>query len=260
MANRTIVVPADPAKPAPYKPVQAPIGIHEQLIGRLHKRDRVAGTVIPDAVLSTMEGAVKATREATERLASLHGTIMADRTKAPAERRRLIASATDTVSASAAKRLDAARKSATDEIAKVEASIAAPARPGGATDSLETEIRGALARMPAPDRRETIATAINAGDAATIRAVLTGPAFLSGLTASEVAAHRATWRRLAHPDAVDRLDRIGHAVAAIDRCGVMLIDFVATVADGGDTAAAMHERTAKEIDEAIEAARATDAA
>jgi hypothetical protein len=66
--------------------------------------------------------------------------------------------------------------------------------------SLATEIRSRLSRMDAAERGKAVAHAVAAGDEATVPAILSGPAYLSGMSELEVEHARNGWVSRKFPD------------------------------------------------------------
>jgi hypothetical protein len=149
------------------------------------------------------------------------------------------------------KRLDAARAGVQAEIDHLQARVGElPEAPPEAP-----EIRAFVRALAAAERTSFVDRAIKAGDAATIAAVLTGVAYLSGLTPEQAAMWREEWQHRQHPAAFRRLDQLRRADLELAKAGRGLRELIAwlipTHQAGGPEAAAAAARATAAAERAL---------
>jgi len=210
--------------------ISVPLTLDERQISKIFEH-KAGGERVEDVTLVALEQAMGAARKLCEQAASVRDAIMGDESATVAARKIRTAEVVKRLATSAAKKLDAARATATADLAAIAKSTNAPARVAGSTDAFEGEIRAALARMNEATRSAAVAEAIRTGDAVTVRAVLSGPHFLSGMSHLEREMRRAEWRNRVHKESVDREKRIGLAIASLDRGTVALVAFARDLTD-----------------------------
>ncbi|MFC3078202.1 hypothetical protein ACFODL_08910 [Phenylobacterium terrae] len=213
-----------------------PLTIDPDQVAPLYARDSETGQTIPDPAIEAAASALTVARSQAMAIADLASRLDADPSRTSAARALELRRAALRAGERAAEALDRARSVAQTERAELDAATSAPPIPPGA-GALESEVRAALRAMPAGERAKALAAAISAGESLIAGAVLRAPGLLSGLSADELELHRANYRRLHHPGAADRLDRVGRALAALDRAGEALVSFTAKATERGEEAA-----------------------
>jgi hypothetical protein len=109
--------------------------------------------------------------------------------------------------------------------------------------------------MPAGVRAKRLSEAIAAGDEQTISAALAGPLWLAGLEPAEAALRAVAWRKKRFPAEVDRQARLQKSVAALDRGGASLVQFVKDAAGSSSANVVLAEAAAARAKEAEAAAK-----
>jgi hypothetical protein len=228
-------------------PIRAPMIINEALIEKHFARDPITRELVADDVLGEMAAAMKAARVGAEQMAEVHASVSANTSMLPDARTLQIRKTVTTLGERAAARLDGARSKALAELDRLRRETSAPPVPGNQLiAALEAESRSALRSMGAKHRGRVIHSAIENGDDVVVGAILRGPPMLSGLTDAEREMRRSVWRKKRHPGVLDREERLGRAVAALERGGSGLIALVADITDSPSakraaaTAAAAH--------------------
>lgn len=91
------------------------------------------------------------------------------------------------------------------KIRALEAELSAPINAKG-SQSIATEVRSHLAGLSVSKRQTLLATAIRDGDEVTMAAVLSAPAYLSGISAEMHESLRGSWNARITPGSAERLD------------------------------------------------------
>ncbi|TKB12806.1 MAG: hypothetical protein E5V75_24015 [Mesorhizobium sp.] len=208
-----------------------PLALAPEAVTMFQLRDRLnGGAIVPDAAITGLETAMRGAEELMQRVVVLAGTKdPAATVDGHALKVRDVAVA---AAEQAARKLDAAREAAQNEINRLQAETAAPPPPRDPhAVQLEAEIRARLASMKDKERGETIAKAIKDGDDLVVGSFLRGPAMLTGVGEHEREMRRHAWRSARFPDKVDREQRLQKAIAAVDRGGRAMIAMVQEIAD-----------------------------
>ena len=146
--------------------------------------------------------ALKGIRVAAEGAHKVYLAVHGDDTLSEAGRHLKASKAAHKIVARALPLADRATENLQTAIRLIQKKLAAPeADPSVRGVYLATEIRSRLSAMTASDRRKTVMQ----GDDVVVSAVLSGPEFLSGLTALEKEACRAAWATKKFPDELKRL-------------------------------------------------------
>lgn len=215
--------------------ISVPLSLHPASVEKFYVRGP-SGERVADPTLAGLTAAMKSARELAEATAAMAIAAMKDATQPEAARRIAIRNRSISVIDKAAAVLDKARDAALSEIARIERETATP----GLRSELHAEIRASLAKMPKSDRGKTLSDA----DDTVLSAVLgDAPAFLSGMTSTEVEMVRATFRNRKFPKETERVDRLRRANAALTRGGEALMGFLQSLAS--DPAALLAETEAK---------------
>lgn len=214
--------------------------IHEALIDRHLARDPATKEPMHDVVIGAMSDAMRAAREAAERAHRIATVIHENENMTvPARHRRAREEAWKAVEGCLTA-LDRARERAVREVGEIDQRTSAPPRPADAASAmLASEIRSRLAGMTPEQRRAAIGSALADGDDAVLGAVLNAPPMLSGVESA--AAHnllRQQWRTARHGADVDRMGRIGKAIADIERAGTLIASLPGKLADSKIVSAA----------------------
>lgn len=204
--------------------IRPPVDVHEGMVDHFAARDPRTGQVVIDPTLTALSGAVKATRQNAEALAELAEALPRDPGLSPEAAMLKLKGQALKLAEAAARRLDAARTAAAEEIERIASAIRLPPRP---TDPhLASEIRARLAALPEDKRRDTLAAAAKDGDEAILGAILNAPAMLTGMGPAEWELRRIEWQRKRHPAETARLERLQKAVEAHDRAGRVFVSYV----------------------------------
>jgi hypothetical protein len=103
--------------------------------------------------------------------------------------------------------------------------------PAPTRELLSGEIRKRLSEMPEAERMATILRTIRESDDLLAAAVLSAPAFLSGLTAAQFEQTKETWRRTRLGDDCARLDLLAKRELDLQRAAALCIGFQTKCAD-----------------------------
>jgi hypothetical protein len=154
----------------------------EKAGGLQHAEDPLTGETVDDGVLEMMRDAVKNARQVAETMETAVQRIRANRMQTPAAKLKQAREVAFKLWEKASRTLDATYAAYKAEIEKIEAQIAAPAKPKNPADMmLHSEIRAALLRMSRDERSAAVHDAIVKGDDAIVGAILHGHGMLSGL-------------------------------------------------------------------------------
>ena len=231
--------------------LKVPPSIDERTVEHFGERDR-SGQLVADPDLAELTGAVRLTREESERLVNLSNAVLQDRSITPEA--GLIRTSTAAMKAAerVAARLDAARAKVQASIAASDRKTSAPPPPTNpAALHLESEIRARLASMPDAERDKAIKSAAN--DMTVIGAILRAPPFLSGISEAKMLTLRSAYAEQFHPGEVKRRARLVKALEATERSGDAFVAFVRDMTDS--KAARIAAENGRRAEEAFAAAR-----
>lgn len=232
------------------KKLTVPLSLDPRHVDRHYLREPILRNRVSDPELDALRSALKSAHEAAESILDGREAISADLTRPPAARAVATRQLALKRGEAAAARLDAARAKVTKARDQLANEISAPVVPGHQAH-LATEVRARLANMSDDARARVLDHSMRSGDALTIGAYLTGPAYLSGAGEGDQQMLRARWQSNAHPVKLSRVERIGKAIQAVERAGTSLVGLVETIAN--DPAAAMGERARVLADQAMKA-------
>lgn len=185
-----------------------------------------------DKEVTNLMGAIAHARESAQSLAALQRTAKADRTLSPESAALRVRAQALRNAERIAARLDAARAQATVALETFERTTAAPPPPRDAAAlALEGEIRANLKNMTERERKDILAQAFVAKDETIIGAVLRGPAFLSGLSETELERRRHDYRKAFFPAESAAAERRRKALEAFDRAGGSFMRFAKQLTD-----------------------------
>ncbi len=229
-------------------PIRVSPSIDERAVLAFAQREPGTGAPIADRALDALADGLKHAREEAARLVTLEEAAMADASQPKEAALLQVANAAIKSGQRVAAKLDAARASATAEIALLDKRTGCPAAPKDAVAlGLEQEIRARLVSMKDKERTAAIDQAFADRNEAIIGAVLRGPAMLVGMSAAHHDVIRARYQREFHDVDAKRRQRIGQALEAVQRGGTAFIEIVRTAAD--DPAARLAaERQAKRVE------------
>ena len=144
---------------------------------------------------------------------------------------------------------DAAVQRLAAEIAALKAKTTTPPP---VRDTLASEIRAAIARMPQAERTKAVLASIKSGSDDIVSACLGGPALLSGMSETQHAHVRASYAALRHPDTVKRIESLEKGMEHLERAGKLALKYSLEVADRSivDRAKASAQRAAEAVAEA----------
>jgi len=193
--------------------------MHEGIIGQVAADDPTV-----ELIFEALRGIRKAAEGAYKAALAIHG----NDALSEAGRHVAVADTAQKVLAQALPLADRARENLETAITRIKMKLAAPAADGSVRGIyLATEIRSRLAAMTASDRRKTLAAA----DEAPISAILSGPAFLSGLTPLEIEAARMGWATKRYPDELRRLQYLESIGDHLQRASSLVLGYGVKLAD-----------------------------
>lgn len=203
--------------------------IHEGMISRHFKEDE------DDAVLKELHDAVRITREMATKSAATSAAVLKNTLKTEAARHREARAATFGLIERATQALDAALAGASKEVADLREKLRGPsASKDPVLEARQKELRERLAMLPDERRKAIIAEAVRSDDDLLVGAVLSQPYWVSGLgSASEIELVRGNWQTRRYGAELDRLQRLGKAIADAQRAGSLAIKFVDELTDAG---------------------------
>ena len=106
---------------------------------------------------------------------------------------------------------------ARERIAKELKDLAAELGKAPEASPVQAEVRAYARAMDKHERMTFLRQACEAEDHDTIGAVLSGPAYLSGLTPADIQEIRQRWANFAHPDQVHRRARLQAALEVVNK-------------------------------------------
>ncbi|MDR6302559.1 hypothetical protein GGQ85_000235 [Nitrobacter vulgaris] len=98
-------------------------------------------------------------------------------------------------------------------------------------EARQRELRERLTSLPEDRRKAIIADAIKNDDQLLVSAILSAPAWLSGLSDAELSLHRNAWTSKHFASELNRLERLSKAVEDANRAGSVAISFVDSLTD-----------------------------
>lgn len=206
---------------------RVPLSLSPSSLRNFRARD-AHGAVIADAEMDALERALQATESQVTQLRNLQQALTADHSRPAVVRAVELRTAAQRVGERGAAALDPAiarGRRVVDELGSALHGPGLPTGPGAV--ALESEIRARLAELVPAERSKAVEDAIERlrGDPVAA-AVLRAPAFVSGLTAAQLEAHRLRWQTLYEPERLDRRVRLHKAVIAAERGGAALVALV----------------------------------
>ena len=200
--------------------------VHEAVIQRHMKDDE------DDAILQALLSGVKACREAATKAHNTSEVVLLDETQTVAARHKKARNAGFTLLESATRNLDGAVKAAQGEVEKIAAKLKGPGQSKDLiVETRQRELRERLAMLDETRRKQIINEAITANDDLLVGAVLSSPAWLSGLSETEIAVTRSNWAKKHHASDVDRLERLQKAIGDSQHAGERALHFVDALTD-----------------------------
>lgn len=98
-------------------------------------------------------------------------------------------------------------------------------------ETRQRELRERLSMLTEDRRKAIIAEAIKSDDESLVFAILSAPAWLSGITDAELALHRNNWASKHFAGKLDRVSRLSKAVEDANRAGSLAVSFVDGLTD-----------------------------
>lgn len=133
-----------------------------------------------------------------------------------------VADAADALTAKTAKTIDSTLAALGKRIAHVEGELRKPLD-GTLVTPVAVEVRQYARELSAPKRNELVASLIEKGDSKTLGALLTAPAFLSGLTEKQIEIYTELHNRKAQPLLAKRLAVMKAAHERLSNAGSLFI-------------------------------------
>lgn len=202
--------------------------IHEGMVKRHMKDDT------DDAVLQGLFDGVKLARETCAKARDMTAVVLANELETPAARHKKARDASFELLARATQAVDAAMKTAEQEIASIKSKVTGPlVSKDIITETRKREYRERLAALPKERRLAILNTAIATDNDLMVGAVLSEEPWLSGadMADSDVALLRHSWAKKHHAADLDRLDRISKALEDVRRAGELTVKFIDGLTD-----------------------------
>ncbi|MDX8537848.1 hypothetical protein RFM23_09460 [Mesorhizobium abyssinicae] len=227
--------------------VNAPMSVDERLIEQFHTVDPVTREKVDDDDLDDLAGAIKAAREAAQRIVKLTEVTARDRTQMPDAGLLQVRTHALSSSAAVATKLDAARTRIAGALEQFEKESAAPAETP-ATAHFEKEIRDAFKAMTDAQRKAAINDAFKTGNKMVLGAILRSPlpAFMSGLSPAYLEVVRHRYRSQYFAVAYERSRRLKKALEVAEKQGDAFVGFVDRVANSPAVTLAQAAQQARE--------------
>ncbi|AZO00344.1 hypothetical protein EJ066_26245 [Mesorhizobium sp. M9A.F.Ca.ET.002.03.1.2] len=227
--------------------VDAPMSVDERLIEQFLAVDPATREKVADDDLDDLAGAVKAAREAAQRIVKFVEVTMRDKTQMPDAGLLQVRTHALSSSAAVATKLDAARTKVASAIDEFERESAAPAE-SPATVHFEREIRDAFKAMTDAQRKAAINDAFKTGNKTVLGAILRSPlpAYMSGFTTAHLEIVRHRYRSQFFPAQYERSRRLKKALAMAERQGEAFVGFVERVANSPAVTLAQAAQRARE--------------
>lgn len=221
-----------------------PLALHPATLERHHGADPITRAQVRDDVVAALANAVGSAQAASQKLLDAKKTLAVDPTLTPAARALRVRELALAVGDRHAPALDRARAQTVATISKLETE-SLPAAP---RDAIAAEIRNAIRAMPPKARGRAIEAALASQDAATIGAILAAPSpLLTGVDPAVIETLKPRWRKAAHPEAAERLERLGKALEDLDRAGMALLTFTTRLSQNSEATAAEAAREATQL-------------
>jgi hypothetical protein len=198
-----------------------------------------------DPILQALHDAVKLTREMATKAEATATAVLRNEMKTLPQRHRESRVATFALLEKATLALDGATKAAQSEIAAINAKVKGPASAKDLVgETKQREMRERLSMLSEDRRKTIIGNAIASNDEVLICAILSAPAWLSGLTDPELSLHRNNWASKHFSADLDRVGRLSRAVEDTRRAGSLAIQFISNLTDAAlvDKAEAMERQ------------------
>ena len=185
-----------------------------------------------DPALQSLHDAVKTTRELATKAAATTDIVLKNAMKTEASRHKDARAAGFSLIERATRSVDEAVRAAQHEIITIQAKVKAPlAAKDIVSETRQRELRERLSMLPEDRRKAIIAEAIKSDDEVLISAILSAPAWLSGITDAELALHRNNWASKHFAADLDRMSRLSKAVEDANRAGSVAVSFVDCLTD-----------------------------
>jgi hypothetical protein len=217
--------PADKLKISP--------SIDERIVEQHQPRSVGGQAADPDPLVTALAGAVRVARDSAQSVVDLAKAAYQDASIPRAAAALQVRDSAIQRGTNVGKKFDSAISSVQQTIADIDKATAAPPAPREAADiALASEIRSSLKSMSREERKKAISAAFESDNMAVISAILNGPAFLTGMTDSDVELiHRAKYRKTKFPDQMARRERLAKALAAANTAGGAFVKLVKQASD-----------------------------
>lgn len=192
------------------------VSIAAEMVSRHQHRD------VRIDVIEGLTVAAKTAADACHTARDAATTILRDPMQTPLANRRDAAKAVEKHLARATRSIDTMRPKALAVIAELEAAMAPKPSP------LAPEIRTRLAALTKDQRQKILSGPV---DEATVFAILSAPAWISGMTPEQVAVTRSLFERKRHPEKLDQRDRVRSAVEEIEKLGGRVVSYLSALVD-----------------------------
>ena len=224
--------------------------VHESVIRRHFSKDDDT-----DSILNALHDGVRMAREMSNKAAAMTAAVLDNQLETEPQRHRKAREAGFALIERASKALDEALKAAQSEIKSIKERVSGPPQTKDMiVEQRQRELRERLAALPKERQSAILFEAVAHDDDNLIGAVLAVPVWMLALSKPEIDMVRLRWAQKKYPQDLDRLERIGKAVADAQRAGQQSIGFVDSLTDAALIAEA--ELGEKRSAEALAAAKA----
>ncbi|TGR83609.1 hypothetical protein EN866_33835 [Mesorhizobium sp. M2D.F.Ca.ET.223.01.1.1] len=231
--------------------VDAPMSVDERLIEQFHAVDPITREKAKDDDLDDLAGAVKAAREAAQRIVKFAEVTMRDRTQMPDAGILQIRTHALSSSAAVATKLDAARTKIAGALEQFDKETASPAL-SPATAPFEAEIRAVFkTTMSQAQREAAINDAFKTGNKMVLGAILRLPSYMSALSPAYLEIVRHRYRKQFFASQYERVVRLKKALALAEEQGSTFVRFVDRIANSPAVTLAQAAQQAREELQAI---------
>lgn len=199
--------------------------VHPDTVSRHVGRDPATNGILRDDALIALVEAAKTNYEICLKAADTFSKIMNNKMATPLANEKRAREVLFQMQQTAAKKTDLAVSFAAIAHEGELKKLATPKAKNIDEATVFSDIRTALSRMPASERRKAVKAAIEADDDVVVFAVLGAPSLVSGFSRPETDAIRSDYEHKRHPEAVARAGRLDRAMNDLLRGGQALVGY-----------------------------------
>lgn len=181
-----------------------------------------------DETMKRLKGALESAATTWRNVAGRHDRVMSDPFKTEPSKLRESAKYADEQAARAAATIDGAMGAATRDLEALQSKVAGVLAPSEQASDLylDQEIRAHLRTLSPLARLELLRNAARNQDAATVRAAINAPAFLTGLDSETADSLRMEYARATMPHVLRRMERLSAGREKVIRASAALVRHV----------------------------------